>query len=467
MFVIRKVDLNMKEDFKYQIVKKLVEVNGNKKAAALRIGCTVRHLNRMIRGYRSSGKEFFIHGNKGIKPIHTISEDIRCMIIDLYKTKYHEANFTHYAELLDTHEGISVSPSTVNTILMAEHILSPKASRVTKKRVKKELLEQLKTSTLSTRTKEYIEKSIIAIEDAHPRRSRCAYFGEMLQMDASLHLWFGDTKSQLHIAIDDSTGVIVGAYFDHQETLKGYYNIFHQILLEYGIPYMFFTDRRTVFEYKQKKAPTTEEDTFTQFGYACKQLGVEIRTSSVPQAKGRVERLFQTLQSRLPLELRIAGVTTIEQANVFLNHYVKNFNAKFALNINSTKSVFETQPTVEKINLTLAVLADRKVDCGHCVRFESKYYKPIDTDSNPTYFRKGTSALVIKAFDDEYYVSIENKIYSLEVIPDHKTTSKNFDFPKDNPVKRKSYVPPMSHPWKHASFQAYLDKQTHRSSKTG
>ncbi|MCB2333779.1 hypothetical protein LGL07_25045 [Clostridium tagluense] len=123
----------MKEDFKYQIIKKLVETRGNKKAAALRIGCTVRHLNRMIKGYLSNGKEFFIHGNKGIKPIHTISEDIRRMIIDLYKTKYPEANFTHYAELLATHEGISVSPSTVNKILMAEHILSPKACRVTKK----------------------------------------------------------------------------------------------------------------------------------------------------------------------------------------------------------------------------------------------------------------------------------------------------------------------------------------------
>mgnify|MGYP001564122637 CR=1 FL=1 len=110
----------MKEDFKYQIIKKLVELNGNKKAAALRIGCTVRHLNRMIRGYRSNGKEFFIHGNKGIKPIHTISEDIRCMIIDLYKTKYHEANFTHYAELLDTHEGIAyaLNPNTISLLIL-------------------------------------------------------------------------------------------------------------------------------------------------------------------------------------------------------------------------------------------------------------------------------------------------------------------------------------------------------------
>lgn len=85
------------------------------------------------------------------------------------------------------------------------------------------------------------------MEQAHSRRSRCAYFDEMLQMDASLHLWFGDKKAQLHIAIDDCTGQIIGAYFDKQETLKGYYNVFHQILTNYGIPAMFYTDRRTLY----------------------------------------------------------------------------------------------------------------------------------------------------------------------------------------------------------------------------
>src|SRR5659263_397664 len=131
-------------------------------------------------------------------------------------------------------------------------------------------------------------------EDAHPRRPRCKYFGEMLQMDASLHDWFGKDKTQLHIAVDDSTGQIVGAYFDHQETLNGYYHLLYQILTTYGIPAMFFTDRRTVFEYKQIKNPATEDDTFTQFSYACSRLGIDIKTGSVPQAKGRVERYFQT-----------------------------------------------------------------------------------------------------------------------------------------------------------------------------
>jgi transposase len=465
--IIRKVDLNMKEDYKYLIIKKLVENNGNKKAAALRIGCTVRHVNRLIKGYRSKGKGFFIHGNKGNHPVHAIPEDTKAIIIDLYKTKYYSANFTHYSELLANNEHISVTPNTIRNILRAEYILSPKARRATKKRVKEELLSKQETSCISDDIKLEIEKSIIAIEDAHPRRSRCAYFGEMIQMDASLHHWFGNSKSQLHIAIDDSTGVIVGAYFDEQETLKGYYNVLQHILVEYGIPAMLFTDRRTVFEYKQKNAPTTEEDTFTQFGYACKQLGVEIKTSSIPQAKGRVERLFQTLQSRLPLELKLAGATTIGQANEFLNHYIKEFNTKFALEINHTKSVFETQPSVEQINLTLAVLADRKIDCGHSVRFETKYYMPTDANNNPIYFRKGTDALVIKAFDGGLFVSIDNKIYGLEEIPSHQATSKNFDFKEDKPKKRKRYLPPMSHPWKQASFQTHLEKQAHRASKNG
>ena len=119
---------------------------------------------------------------------------------------------------------------------------------------------------------------------------------------------------------------------------------------------MFYTDRRTVFEYKQKNSPSLENDTFTQFGYACKQLGVDLKTTSIPQAKGRIERLFGTLQSRLPAELRLAGISTIEQANEFLASYLKEFNARFALDMDCIKSVFEKQPDEEKIDQFLAVI---------------------------------------------------------------------------------------------------------------
>lgn len=451
----------MTEEDKYLVIKKLVETNGNKDRAAIALNCTKRHVNRMILGYKNEGKAFFIHGNRGRKPAHSIGDNTKQLIIDLYRTIYWDANFTHYAELLAKRESINVSPTTVNSVLMKEFILSPKAKRITKKRVKNQLNE-LKKVAKSKKEIKKINENILAIEDAHPRRPRCAYAGEMIQMDASVHPWFGNDKTQLHIAVDDATGAIVGAYFDHQETLNGYYNILSQIINNHGIPFMFLTDRRTVFEYIQKKSPSVEEDTFTQFGYACKQLGIEIKTSSIPQAKGRVERMFQTLQSRLPIELRLAGITTIEQANIFLNSYIKEYNAMFALCIDSIKSVFEKQPDDEKINLTLAVLSSRKVDNGHCIKFENKYFKPIDQNGHPVYYHKGTSGMVIKAFNKELFFCVGEKVYALDEIPKHEIKSKNFDFTEPVDKPRKRYIPPMSHPWRQDSFEKHMKKQAHR-----
>ena len=321
----------MDEQNKYEVIKSLVDhpETGNKDRAALKLGCTRRHINRMIAGYLKEGKTFFIHGNKGRKPSTTIADDVRKQIVDLYRTKYYEANFEHYTELLERFEGIHISASSVMNILEKEYILSPKVTKAKRKRVKKELAI-LKKTARSQKEQDTIQSNLVAVEDAHSRRPRCTYFGEMEQMDATPYEWVNGQVWHLHLAIDDALGIITGAWFDTQETLNGYYHVFHQILTNYGIPYKFFTDRRTVFTYKKKNAPSDDEDTYTQFAYACKQLGVELESSSVPQAKGRVERLNQTLQSRLPIELRLAGITDIESANEFLHSYIEEFNKKFS-----------------------------------------------------------------------------------------------------------------------------------------
>ena len=199
---IRKVILTMDQNKTYEIIKKLVETNGNKKTAELKIGCTGRHINRLIKGYKEHGKAFFIHGNCGRKPTITIPEDTKNLILDLYLTKYFDCNLTHYSELLEELEGIKVSVSTITSILRAERILSPKANRSSKKALKKEL-QILKSKSKSKNEIAAIQSSILDLENCHPRQPRCAYFGEVLQMDASVHLWFGDAKTQLHIAVDD------------------------------------------------------------------------------------------------------------------------------------------------------------------------------------------------------------------------------------------------------------------------
>lgn len=246
----------MDEHMKYEIIKSLADhpESGNKERAALKIGCTKRHVNRMLKGYKQQGKDFFVHGNRGRKPATTIPENVRNSVIDLYRTKYYEANFEHYTELLARNEKIVLSASTVMNILESAFILSPKATRAKKKRMKRQL-EIRKKMAKTQKEQVMIRRNLVAVEDAHSRRPRCAYFGELQQMDATPYEWVPGQVWHLHLAIDDATGRITGAWFDTEETLKAYYQVFSQILKEYGIPFKFLTDKRTVFTYTKKRCP--------------------------------------------------------------------------------------------------------------------------------------------------------------------------------------------------------------------
>lgn len=454
---MRKVVLTLKEQQKYDVIKKLVETEGNKKRAANKLRLTERQINRLIAGYKQFGKEFFVHGNRGRKPANALSDDDKNQIEDLYITKYFDCTYTQFTEFLADKENIHLSIAEVGHILRDRYILSPRTHKITRKRIKKLLLAKKKQTT-SKKEIAKLQANIVATEDAHPRQPRCIYFGEEVQMDASIHLWFGNSKTALHAAIDDATGQVLAAYFDNQETLNGYYNIYYQILTKYGIPYLFKTDKRTVFEYNKKGTTLDEDNTFTQFAYASAQLGTSIETSSTPEFKPRIERLFGTLQTRLVSELRLAGITTIEEANNFLPTFLDKYNSKFALCIDNTKSVFEKQPSLQKINLTLAILSRRVVDTGHSICFKNKHYRTVNSVGTPIYFGKGTKAMVIESFDKKLYATVEDSIFSLEEIPDVQAYSKNFD--EVLPVEpKKIYIPKMTHPWKRETFEKFAEKQ--------
>lgn len=456
---MRKVELTLKEKHKYEIIKKLVETNGSKERARIKLAFkSIRQINRLIVGYNQYGKEFFIHGNRGRKPIHALTTELKDEITDLYTSKYFDCTYTQFTEYLAERENIFLSVPEVGQILRENYILSPRSRKITRKNIKKKLLAE-KEKTKSKKKIAKIQSSIVAIEDSHPRQPRCIYFGEEIQTDACIHLWFGNFKTALHAAIDDSTGHVVAAYFDNQETLNGYYNVYYQILTKYGIPYLFKTDKRTVFEYNRKGTTSDEDNTFTQFAYACSQLGTSIETSSTPEFKPRIERLFESFQLRLIPELRLANITTIEEANRFLPAFLNKYNSKFALCINNTKSVFEKQIDLQKINLTLATLSRRVIDTGHSICFKKKYYRPVNSVGTPIYFGKGSKCMVIESFDKKLYVTVEDNIFALEEIPEVQAYSLNFDeiLPTE---PKKIYIPRMTHPFKRQSFEKFIEKQT-------
>lgn len=461
---MRKVELSLKEKEKYKVIKKLVETNGNKERARIKLGLkSIRQINRLIAGYKEYGKEFFIHGNRGRKPKHALTDDFKDEIETLYTSKYFDCTYTQFTEYLAERENIFLSVPEVGQILREKYILSPRARKITKKNLKKKLIAQ-KEKAISKKEFVKLQSSIVAIEDAHPRQPRCIYFGEEVQTDACIHLWFGNFKTALHAAIDDSTGQVLAAYFDNQETLNGYYNVYYQILVKYGIPYLFKTDKRTVFEYNKKGTTLDEDNTFTQFAYACNQLGTSIETSSEPEFKPRIERLFESFQLRLIPELRLANITTIEEANAFLPSFLDKYNSKFALCIDNNKSVFEKQPSEQKINLTLSVLSRRIIDTGHSICFKNKHYRTVNSVGTPIYFGKGTKCMVIEAFDKSLFATVEDSIFSLEEIPEVQMKSENFDeiLPTE---PKKIYIPRMIHPFKRQSFEKFIEKQNLKAQK--
>lgn len=307
--------------------------------AANALGLTERRIKQLKKEVKEHGVESIIHGNRGRKPAHTIDNKIAQRIIELKNSfKYQEANFLHFQELLSEYEGIKLSYSALYDILRQANIKSPKKHRKTKK---------------------------------HHRRKRKAAAGMMLQADGTPHDWFGiGMKYSLHGFIDDATGSITGLYMCESECLLGYLEVTRQTLKNFGIPLSLYPDKYSVF------FPTTGKDdqltideqlrgvhkAVTQFGRIMNELGIEMFPASTAQAKGRIERLWETLQSRLVTEFRIHDINTIEQANAFLPSYIKKYNKKFAIPAQDQNSAFVPLPEKINLNTLLCVKIERTTD---------------------------------------------------------------------------------------------------------
>ena len=428
---MKEVNLRMNEQEKYEVIKELVDHKGNKNRASKKRSLSRRQIDRLIIKYKEKGKAGFVHGNRTHKPVNALDPSISEDIITLYKTKYYDFNFNHFKEFLKNNENMDVSYNFIYKTWTRNGLRSPKARKQTKREyAKKKLLQEKKINlAMSHEQMETIIDHEVSLEDSHPRGEKPKYFGEIIEQDGSIHLWFGEMKTCLHLAIDKATSTIVGAYFDNQETLNGYYHVFYQILSNYGIPYKFITDNRTVFNYMSLNPDkrTSDKDVLTQYGYACKQFGIDLETTSVSQAKGLIERTNGTFQGRLVQELRLNNITTIDKANDYLiNVFVPYFNQKFALDYKTFDSVFEKSPSKEQINYTLAILTPRKIDNGNSIKYQNKYYQPY-LGNELKCFSPKTQVLVIKAYNGDLLVSIDEQILELKELNRNEKFSKDFD----------------------------------------
>lgn len=430
-------------------------INENKPLcwAAAKLGRSEKTIRRYRRELMENPNATLEHKNRGRSPANKTDHE---KIWRLYQEKYYGRNILLVRENLEENDGIKISEGLLRLIFKEHDEFSVNAHHKTKNDLRKRLRELKKLTTQQKEVLAQLEAEPY-VRSTHPSQPRSKYFGEELQMDASSHLWFGDRKCNLHTAIDDATGAIVAAWFDWEETLNGYYQITRQFLIKYGVPVKIKTDKRTVFEYERKDKKDMADDTMTQYQHACQTLGIELECCSVPQFKPRVERSYRTLQGRLPFALKDAGISTIEEANKFLESYLEKFNAKFAMT-SGVKSCWATGVTKEQVDSALVVITQRVVDSGNGIRYNKKYYGTFDKNGSNVFLSPKTKVSVIKMMDGSIYAMYKEKLLALEEIPERDKKSRLVDPDWENPKPKKKYIPPYDSIWRITNSNLFRKK---------
>lgn len=387
--------------------------------AAEVMGLSKRQVIRLKGEFKKQGIDALVHKNIGRAPIHAFSEEQRQKIIDLKNLKiFEKANFCHFREILarDKYD-IHISYSSLHSILTSAGIKSPKTRRQAKN---------------------------------HRRRKRKAREGIMLQMDASPFDWLNDGQDySIHGAIDDATGKVVALYMCKEECLQGYFEVMRTVITENGIPVSLYADRHTIFLSPKDGKLTIEEQlkgvvvNDTQFGRAVKQLGITLIKARSPQAKGRVERLWETLQSRLPIEFALNDITTIDAANTFLSGYIDEYNAQFAVEAeDSEKAYRELSPALNLDNI-LCNVVKRTFDNGGVFSFYNRTFKIVADKPDRILPHKGNiNVLVSPVFGVR--ACFAGVVY--DVVPFIKPEKAE----RKAPVKpRTKYIPDDSHYYKY------------------
>jgi transposase len=281
------------------------EVTVAEAAAVLRL--SARQVDRLARRFRDDGVAALVHGNHGRTPANRTDPAIRARLVELATTEFAGFNPVHLAETLaeEGHAELAVSPRTIRRILADAGQALPRTRRGARHR---------------------------------SRRERMPRAGMLLQVDGSRHDWLEGRGPVLTLigAIDDATGIVTAAAFRAAEDAAGYLEIFRRTVVRHGRPLAVYSDRHGIFIKDPNRPPTLAEQlagrrSFTQVGRALDQAAIGWIGASSPQAKGRVERLWGTKQDRLTSELRRAGASTIEQANVVLARYLPRHNRRFAI----------------------------------------------------------------------------------------------------------------------------------------
>ena len=406
--------------------------------AALALDVSVRHLKRLKARYRREGIGSLVHGNRGRRPWNAVSDAFAERVVELARTRYAGLNHSHLTDLLAEREGISLERSTVRRMLLRAGLPSPRPRRPPTHR---------------------------------SRRERMAREGVLLQADGSRHRWFGPDEpfATLIGAVDDATGTVPAALFREQEDAAGYLAMLRAIGADKGLPLALYIDRHGIFTKRASERLSLEEELTgtrlpTQVGRALEELGIRRIHALSPQGKGRIERMWETIQGRLVAELRLEGITTIAAANAYLPGFLVRLNARFGVVAADPEIVYRPLPDELDLDRICCFKYGRVVATDNTIRFGGRVLQlgPVSgrrslartrvevherLDGSLLVLWRGESVATIEAPADASKLRARSGSRILTDLPDPDVSDLPAN-PQASPIEPHDRGPRPVHPWR-------------------
>ncbi len=330
------------------VAQKVIEGAVKQTEAAGLLSLSIRQTGRIVRRVKEEGPQGVIHRSRGRQSNRRLSQEVKDEVLKLYRKHYEGFGPTLTQEKLRERDGIDISDETLRRWLIDEGLWK-------KRRTGRQHRQW------------------------RPRKGR---FGEMIQADGSHHDWFeGRGPACVFMGyIDDATGKVFGGFYDYEGTLPAM-DSFRGYIRKYGIPMSLYMDKHTT--YKATGEPTVEEqlsgsEPMSAFGRALKELGVELIHAHSPQAKGRVERLFNTLQDRLVKEMRLRGISSIAEANELLKEYLPTYNRRFGKKAAEAENLHRPIPKGLPLDRILCIKTERTLKNDFTIAHDRKLYQIED-----------------------------------------------------------------------------------------
>ena len=410
------ITMTKKEVERLRVIHKVMDKQITQMKAGEVLGISERHVRRIIKRVREKGDEGIIHGNRGRASPRRIANDQEDRMGRIVEWRYSDFGPTLASEKLWERHGIRIGREKLRQIMIAKGLW--------KVRRRKD-------------------------KDLHIWRERKQYMGEMVQMDGSHHDWLEGRGPKLVFMgyVDDATGRVFGRFYDYEgvysamDSLKRY-------IRKYGLPVNLYLDKDST--YKTSREPHLEEElrgqqAQTQFERAAKELGIRIIHAHSPQAKGRIERIFGTLQDRLIKEMRLAGVCDKEEANRFLGRYLPIYNRRFAREAARPEDLHRPLPKEISLKDIFCIKDTRRINDGYIIRWKGKLFlvkKPSST-------MRRRKVCVMEDFNGKVRFQFHGRELKCKEV-----TSQDFQVKKEfkkimfNPLQRTrlKYVPASTHP---------------------